>query len=115
MFLKSLNSNSFRICESMRTFVFCMQNKTIHKDQKIYIFLNNQIDSNISNKKCKLNDTPMFVHDERAYDGRFLALQEDIMVVSINYRLNSFGFLNWKSNKGRSTWTTGRFMIGNKS
>jgi len=40
------------------------------------------------------------------YDGRFLSLQENILHVSIQYRLNSFGMLNWKGNKGSSTWKT---------
>ena len=35
------------------------------------------------------------------YDGRYLALQEDIIVVNYNYRLNSFGFLSWEGDKAR--------------
>lgn len=40
------------------------------------------------------------------YDGRFLSLREDIIFVSINYRLNSFGMLNWRGSKGNSQWAT---------
>ena len=44
--------------------------------------------------------------DSMQYDGRFLTLKENILHVSIQYRLNSFGMLNWKGNKGSSTWKT---------
>ena len=65
--------------------------------------------------------------DAHQYDGRFLALQEEIGIdlknqlvgrnqliisnqskvfVSINYRLNSFGYLIWKGDKGHSEWET---------
>ena len=33
-----------------------------------------------------------------------MALQEEVIVVNFNYRLNSFGFLSWKEDKGKSTW-----------
>ena len=39
------------------------------------------------------------------YDGRFLALQEDVIVVNFNYRLNSFGFLSWKGDKKTDQWS----------
>ena len=39
------------------------------------------------------------------YDGRYLALQEDIIVVNFNYRVNSFGLLSWQGDKSVSDWT----------
>ena len=44
----------------------------------------------------------------RAYDGRFLAIQEKIIIVSINYRLNSFGFLITQDGKETSNWNIGK-------
>merc|ERR1711953_751942 len=52
------------------------------------------------------NTGDVWSEDSHQYDGRFLALQENIVFVSINYRVNSFGFLIWKGNKGTSTWNT---------
>ena len=46
------------------------------------------------------NTGDIWSEDSHQYDGRFLALQENIVFVSINYRVNSFGFLIWKGNKG---------------
>ena len=46
------------------------------------------------------NTGDVWSEDSHQYDGRFLALQENIVFVSINYRVNSFGFLIWKGNKG---------------
>ena len=46
------------------------------------------------------NTGDIWSEDSHQYDGRFLALQENIVFVSINYRMNSFGFLIWKGNKG---------------
>ena len=46
------------------------------------------------------NTGDIWSEDSLQYDGRFLALQENIVFVSINYRVNSFGFLIWKGNKG---------------
>ena len=44
-------------------------------------------------------------NDGTFYDGRYLTLAEDIVYVSINYRLNSFGFLNWQGEKKSQLWS----------
>lgn len=44
--------------------------------------------------------------DGTFYDGRYLTLAEDIVYVSINYRLSSFGFINWIGNKKKQLWET---------
>lgn len=52
------------------------------------------------------NTGDIWSETSRQYDGRFLALNENIVFVSINYRVNSFGYLIWKGDKSRSTWET---------